>query len=449
MREVISVCVGQGGVQLGSAIWELFCFEHGIQPNRELPRETAAGYYEPNELLTTFFCETGTRKYVPRAAFLDLDAGPIDSIRTGPYRQLFFPELLVSGTEDAANNFARGRCTIGKETFDFFADRIRKLAEDCDSLQGFVINHSVGGGTGSGFGSLLLERLSKEYEKKCKFTFDIYPSAETSTAVVEPYNCVLATHSLLEYADISIMLDNEAISGLCRRNLGIEKPDYTTMNKLSAHVISLLTASLRYDSGLNVNLSEFQANLVCYPRVHFILSSCAPIIPNEKAIHEPLTVAEITNSAFEPASMMVKCDSRHGKYMACCMLFRGDVVPKDVGAAVCTIKTKRTIQFVDWCPTGFKCGINYRPPPFAPNSPIARHVRAVAILANSTAVVEPFQRVGRHFDLMWAKRAFVHWYVSEGMEEEEFADARDNLGALEKDYEEIMVETPEEEDDEF
>ena len=63
---------------------------------------------------------------------------------------------------------------------------------------------------------------------------------------------------------------------------------------------------------------------------------------------------EITNACFEPANQMVKCDPRHGKYMACCMLYRGDVVPKDVNAAIATIKTKRTIQFVDWCPTGFK-----------------------------------------------------------------------------------------------
>lgn len=64
--------------------------------------------------------------------------------------------------------------------------------------------------------------------------------------------------------------------------------------------------------------------------------------------------------------MMAKCDPRHGKYMACCLMYRGDVVPKDVNAAVATIKTKRTIQFVDWCPTGFKCGINYQPPTVVP-----------------------------------------------------------------------------------
>ena len=91
-----------------------------------------------------------------------------------------------------------------------------------------------------------------------------------------------------------------------------------------------------------------------YPRIHFPLATYAPVISAEKAYHEQLTVAEITNACFEPANQMVKCDPRHGKYMACCLLYRGDVVPKDVNAAIATIKTKRTIQFVDWCPTGFK-----------------------------------------------------------------------------------------------
>ena len=79
-----------------------------------------------------------------------------------------------------------------------------------------------------------------------------------------------------------------------------------------------------------------------------------PVIFAEKAYHKQLSVAEITNACFEPANQMVKCGPHHGKYMACCLLYRGDVVPKDVNAAIATIKTKRTIQFVDWCPTGFR-----------------------------------------------------------------------------------------------
>jgi tubulin alpha len=140
-----------------------------------------------------------------------------------------------------------------------------------------------------------------------------------------------------------------------------------------------------------------------------MLSSYAPVISAEKAYHEQLSVAEITNSAFEPAAMMAKCDPRHGKYMACCLMYRGDVVPKDVNAAVATIKTKRTIQFVDWCPTGFKCGINYQPPTVVPGGDLAKVMRAVCMISNSTAIAEVFSRIDHKFDLMYAKRAFVHW----------------------------------------
>jgi tubulin alpha len=79
-----------------------------------------------------------------------------------------------------------------------------------------------------------------------------------------------------------------------------------------------------------------------------------------------------------------------GKYMACCLLYRGDVVPKDVNAAIATIKTKRTIQFVDWCPTGFKVGINYQPPTVVPGGDLAKVQRAVCMLSNTTAIAGRF-----------------------------------------------------------
>jgi tubulin alpha len=289
----------------------------------------------------------------------------------------------------------------------------------------------------------MLERLSVDYGKKSKISFTIWPCPQVSTAVVEPYNCVLCVHSLLEHTDVTKQVDNEALYDICRRNLDIERPTYTNLNRLVAQCISSLTASLRFDGALNVDITEFQTNLVPYPRIHFMLTSYAPVISAEKAYHEQLSVAEITNSVFEPASMMVKCDPRHGKYMACCLMYRGDVVPKDVNSAVATIKTKRTIQFVDWCPTGFKCGINYQPPTVVPGGDLARVQRAVCMVANTTAIAEALSRIDHKFDLMYAKRAFVHWYVGEGMEEGEFSEAREDLAALEKDYEEVGAETAE------
>uniref|UniRef100_A0A8C3HGT7 Tubulin alpha chain n=1 Tax=Chrysemys picta bellii TaxID=8478 RepID=A0A8C3HGT7_CHRPI len=389
----------------------------------------------------------------PPPIFVDLEPTVIDEVRTGTYRQLFHPEQLITGKEDAANNYARGHYTIGKEIIDLVLDRIRKLADQCTGLQGFLIFHSFGGGTGSGFTSLLMERLSVDYGKKSKLEFSIYPAPQISTAVVEPYNSILTTHTTLEHSDCAFMVDNEAIYDICRRNLDIERPTYTNLNRLIGQIVSSITASLRFDGALNVDLTEFQTNLVPYPRIHFPLATYAPVISAEKAYHEQLSVAEITNACFEPANQMVKCDPRHGKYMACCLLYRGDVVPKDVNAAIATIKTKRSIQFVDWCPTGFKVGINYQPPTVVPGGDLAKVQRAVCMLSNTTAIAEAWARLDHKFDLMYAKRAFVHWYVGEGMEEGEFSEAREDMAALEKDYEEVGTDSvdggEEEEGDEY
>ena len=79
----------------------------------------------------------------------------------------------------------------GKEIVDMCLDRVRKLADNCTGLQGFLIYHAVGGGTGSGLGSLMLERLSVDYGKKSKISFTVWSCPQVSTAVVEPYNTVL------------------------------------------------------------------------------------------------------------------------------------------------------------------------------------------------------------------------------------------------------------------
>lgn len=223
--------------------------------------------------------------------------------------------------------------------------------------------------------------------------------------------------------------------------MDIERPTYTNLNRLLAQAVSSITASLRFDGALNVDLTEFQTNLVPYPRIHFPLATYAPCVSAEKAYHEQLTVQQITNACFEPNNHMVKCNPRQGKYMACCLLYRGDVVPKDVNAAIGAIKAKRSVQFVDWCPTGFKVGINYQPPTVVPGGDLAKVQRAICMMANTTAISELWARLDHKFDLMYCKRAFVHWYVGEGMEEGEFCEAREDTAALEKDYEEVGTDT--------
>ena len=94
---------------------------------------------------------------------------------------------------------------------------------------------------------------------------------QVATAVVEPYNTVLCVHSLLEHTDVTVMMDNEALCDICRRNLDIERPTYTNLHRLLGQIVSSLAASLRFDSALNVDITEFRTNLVPYTRIRFAL----------------------------------------------------------------------------------------------------------------------------------------------------------------------------------
>lgn len=223
--------------------------------------------------------------------------------------------------------------------------------------------------------------------------------------------------------------------------MDIAQPTFKNVNRLLGQVVSSVTAALRFEGPVNVGINEFQTNLVPYPRIHYPLAVYSPVISAELAYHEPLTVQDITSSCFEPENQLMRCNPQHGKYMSCCLLYRGDVTPNDVNHAIAHIRQRRSIQFVDWCPTGFKVGINCQTPAVVPGGDLAKVQRAVCMLSNTTAVAESWARLDTKFDLMYAKRAFVHWYISEGMEETEFTEAREDLAALEKDYEEVGYDT--------
>jgi len=110
----------------------LFCLEHGIHHDGQMPSDKTVGVCE--DAFNTFFSETGAGKHVPRAVYIDLEPTVVDEVRAGAYRQIYHPEQLISGKEDAANNYSRGHNTIGKEVIDLVLDRIRKLADDCSGL---------------------------------------------------------------------------------------------------------------------------------------------------------------------------------------------------------------------------------------------------------------------------------------------------------------------------
>ncbi|XP_053161680.1 tubulin alpha-8 chain-like [Hemicordylus capensis] len=187
-----------------------------------------------------------------------------------------------------------------------------------------------------------MERLSDDFGKKAKLEFLVYPAPRISAAVVEPYNSILATHTTLEHSNCSFMVDNEVVYNVCHRKLDTESTTYINLNRLNGQIVSSIKASLRFDGALNVDLTEFQANLVPYPRIHFPLTTYAPIISAEKAYHKQLSVPETTNTCFRFSNRMLKCDPPSRQQ-------HGETVHKD-GNAITVIKMRRSIQFVDWCP---------------------------------------------------------------------------------------------------
>ena len=127
--------------------------------------------------------------------------------------------------------------------------------------------------------------------------FFILVCPQVASAVVETYYTVLCVHSLLGHTDVTIMMDNESLYDICRRIVDIEW--------LLSQIIFSLKASLRFDGALNIDITEFQTNLVLYPFIHFMLSSYAPAILAKKAYHEQLSVAEVSMSVVVPSSMYV------------------------------------------------------------------------------------------------------------------------------------------------
>jgi tubulin alpha len=376
----------------------------------------------------------------------------IDDVKNSKYSAIFHPDFLLPGKEDAANNFARGHYTVGKEMIDKVNDRLRKLVDNCDNVQGFVVNHSVGGGTGSGLGALILERIAVDYRKKSKLGFEVYPSPTISTCVVEPYNALLTTHWLLDHTEISIILDNEAIYDICQKNLDIDRPSYDNLNRMIAKAVSSMTASLRFAGELNVDLNEFQTNLVPFPRLHFMVTSMAPVTTEKKKETTNNEIKAITEQCFAAQHFFAKIadfDPEEDKYMAISVNYRGNVKAKKANAAVQWMKNNKKVCFVEWCPTGFKVGLNEIPAAAVEDDDLASFERNVVMIGNNTAISRLFsERISKKYDMMYSQRAFVHWYVGEGMEEGEFAEAREDLGFLEKDYLDVLSEQATDEEDE-
>ncbi|KAL0056229.1 hypothetical protein WJX82_009010 [Trebouxia sp. C0006] len=366
MREIVHIQAGQCGNQIGAKFWEVVCDEHGVDPT--------GTYHGDSDLqlerVNVYFNEASGGRYVPRAILMDLEPGTMDSVRSGPYGQVFRPDNFIFGQTGAGNNWAKGHYTEGAELIDSVLDVVRKEAESCDCLQGFQVCHSLGGGTGSGMGTLLISKIREEYPDRMMMTFSVVPSPKVSDTVVEPYNATLSVHQLVENADECMILDNEALYDICFRTLKLTTPTFGDLNHLISAVMSGVTCCLRFPGQLNADLRKLAVNLIPFPRLHFFMN-------------------------------------------------------------------KNSSYFIEWIPNNVKSSVCDIPPKGLKMS--------ATFIGNSTAIQEMFKRVSEQFTAMFRRKAFLHWYTGEGMDEMEFTEAESNMNDLVSEYQQYQDASAEEE----
>ena len=366
-----------------------------------------------------YYNEATGGRYVPRNILMDLEPGTMDSVRSGPFGQIFRPDNFVFGQSGAGNNWAKGHYTEGAELIDAVLDVVRKEAEGCDCLQGFTMTHSLGGGTGSGMGTLLISKIREEYPDRVMCTYSVFPSPKVSDTVVEPYNCVLSVHQLVENSDESLLLDNEALYDICFRTLKLTTPTFGDLNHLVAAVMSATTCCLRFPGQLNCDLRKLAVNMIPFPRLHFFMIGFAPLTSRGSQQYRALTVPELTQQMFDAKNMMAAADPRHGRYLTACALFRGRMSTKEVDEQMLNVQNKNSSYFVEWIPNNLKCAICDIPPKGLKMS--------VGFCGNSTCMQEVMKRVAEQFTSMFRRKAFLHWYTGEGMDEMEFTEAESNM----------------------
>ncbi|XP_077800947.1 tubulin beta-8 chain isoform X5 [Macaca mulatta] len=386
MREIVLTQAGQCGNQIGAKFWEVISDEHAI--------DSAGTYHGDSRLqlerIDVYYNEACGGRYVPRAVLVDLEPGTMDSVRSGPFGQIF------------------------------------------------QLTHSLGGGTGSGMGTLLLSKIREEYPDRIINTFSILPSPRVSDTVVEPYNATLSVHQLIENADETFCIDNEALYDICSRTLKLPTPTYGDLNHLVSATMSGVTTCLRFPGQLNADLRKLAVNMVPFPRLHFFMPGFAPLTSRGSQQYRALTVAELTQQMFDARNMMAACDPRHGRYLTAAAIFRGRMPMREVDEQMFNIQNKNSSYFADWLPHNVKTAVCDIPP---------RGLKMSAtFIGNNTAIQELFKRVSEQFTAMFRRKAFLHWYTGEGMDEMEFTEAESNMNDLVSEYQQYQDATAEEEE---
>ena len=447
--EIITINVGGCGVALGQSLNEQYCLERGI--TFDGTKKDKSPY---DDTLNIQFNEMSKGNYTARSLLIDMDPYNINNVHnTYKYKSLFNKSSILSGKQDAASVFPVARYTNGKEMADSIKAEIKNLVDSCDKLQGFVINHGLTGGAGTGLTTLILEEINANYPKKC---VAVYSTMHDETFLSHPtqvYNGILMMNYLKDYCDYDIVTDNKALYEIVQRDLGIKTPRFKHYNCLLNKLYSSITMPARYNVN-NSNLLSIARDLVPIPNLKYLMPSFWPIVPRkaDKDIIYKKDMQSLTNQCCLAKNFMQKrpdFDAFEDKYYALQFNYRGKIDKDKCNEALKWILKEKKITYRDFEKRKKEPYVQFHDsiPTALPTDDIIDIEAQATMIANNYCTNRLFsERLARPYDLLYSQRAYVHHYVAEGMEEGEFAEAREKIGFLEKDYLDAMKEPTEDED---
>nr|XP_033795626.1 tubulin epsilon chain isoform X1 [Geotrypetes seraphini] len=449
--------VGQCGNQIGCRFWDLALREHAAVNKK--------GVYD--EALSSFFRNVDTRVDVndgtnvqrrkicslkARAVLIDMEESVVNEILQGPLKDLFDSKQLITDVSGSGNNWAVGHKVYGGQYREQIVEKLRRAAEQCDCLQCFFVIHSMGGGTGSGLGTFVLNTLEEEFPEVYRFVTSVYPSAEDDV-ITSPYNSVLAMKELTEHADCVLPIENQALVEIVNKiyhmtnsgnaRIGVkqkslvssskgcvketEKP-FDTMNNIVATLLLHLTSSARFEGSLNMDLNEISMNLVPFPQLHYLTSSLTPLYSLADVSVPSRRLDQMFSDAFSKDYQLIQADPKHNLYLACALLVRGNVQVSDLRRNI--ERLKPSLHFVSWNQDAWKTGLCSVPP--------VGHSHSLLALANNTCVKPTFMELRDRFSKLYKKKAHLHHYLHvNGMEQSCFTEALSSLASLIEEYDQL------------
>ncbi|XP_055303193.1 tubulin gamma-1 chain [Sitodiplosis mosellana] len=436
-NEMITLQLGQCGNQIGFEFWKRLCLEHGISPNGTLEEFATDGGLDRKDV---FFYQADDDHYIPRSVLLDLEPRVIHSIMSSPYAKLYNPENIYLSKDGggAGNNWASG-FSQGEKLQEEVFDIIDREADGSDSLEGFVLCHSIAGGTGSGMGSYIMERLSDRFPKKLIQTYSVFPNQdEISDVVVQPYNSLLTLRRLTSCADCVVVLDNTALNRIATDRLHIENPSFTQINTLVSTIMSVSTTTLRYPSYMNNNLIGLTAPLIPTPQLHFLMTGYTPLTTDsDQTVNiRKTTVLDVMRRLLQPKNMMVSTGldkTNHHCYISILNIIQGEVDPTQVHKSLQRIRERKLAQFIPWGPTSIQVALS-RSSPYVQSS----HRVSGLMLANHTSICSLFERVLNQYDKLRKRGAFLDQFKREDMFKDDLSEldeSREVVDNLVQEYE--------------